>query len=92
MKIKVSYYGQARLVRGVEDEELDVDKDASVADVIKSLAALHGEDLAKLLLTSDGALLHSILLPVNDDIVDADAPSTLKENDNISIFPAMAGG
>lgn len=92
MKIKVSYYGQARLVSGVKNEEIDVDENVSVKDSVKVLVDLHGEKLARLLLTSEGELLQSVLLPVNDEVIDADKPGVLKENDDISIFPAIAGG
>lgn len=92
MKIKVSYYGQARLVSGVKNEEIDVDENVSVKDAVKVLVGLHGEKLAKLLLTPEGELLQSVLLPVNDEVIDADKVGVLKEYDDISIFPAMAGG
>jgi len=92
MKIKISYYGQARMVRGIQNEEIEVDENVSVKDAVKVLVGFHGENLKKLLLTPEGELLRSVLLPVNDEVIDADKPGLLKEYDDISIFPAMAGG
>ena len=92
MKINVSYYGQARIASGVRNEEIEVGENDSVLDVIKILVGFHGEYMGKLLLTPAGELLKSVLLPVNDEVIDVDRHGVFKEYDDISILPAMSGG
>ncbi len=92
MKINVTYYGQARFASSVRNEEIEVDENVSVLDVIKVLVGFHGEYMEKLLLTREGELLKSVLLPVNDEVIDVDKHGVFKEYDNISILPAMSGG
>jgi len=90
MRIRVSYYGQSRQVTGVEREQLDVEDHSTVLAVSKVLADKHGVGLSNLLLSEDGTLRKSVLLPVNDEVTDPE--TVLNENDELSIYPAVSGG
>ena len=92
MKIIIGFYGQARIVTGIQNEEIEVADNVSVKDVVEILVGLHGEKLEKLLMSPEGELLRSVLLPVNDEVINLEKPGLIKDCDNISIFPAMAGG
>lgn len=92
MNIRVSYFGQARHVTGVECEDIEVDTGATVSDVMRKVVEKHGEPLRNILLADDGALRKSVLIPVNDDATRGELLGALKDNDEVSIFPALSGG
>ncbi len=91
MNIRVGYYGQARDITGVEREEVEVGEDASVKDAVMAVVDRHLK-LKDLLLSSDGALRKSVMLPVNDEVVDTAVSGSLKHGDDLSVFPAVSGG
>jgi MoaD family protein len=91
MNIRVGYYGQARDIVGVEREDVEVGEDASIQDAVVAVVDRHMK-LKDLLLSSDGALRKSVLLPVNDEVVDTVASGVLKDGDELSVFPAVSGG
>ena len=92
MIIKVSYYGQSRQVSGVERGECELPENGTIFDLIKLIAKQWGDEMTAILLNEDGKLRQSILLPVNDEVVDCYTAGLLKDGDEISILSALSGG
>ena len=92
MRIRIAYYGQARLLSGKEEEFLEVTPDVSAGDVILRLAEKYGDKMSWLLLTEQGTPRRSVILAVNDETVDPGSSDILNENDVLAVFPAVSGG
>ena len=92
MDIVVSYYGQARQITGLEREVIDVEAGAAPIDVIRKAVAHHGPALGDLLLTPEGMIRQSVLVPVNGAVADLGGAGSLRPRDEISVYPAMSGG
>lgn len=91
MKIKVSYYGQARAAAGIELENVDVGENMSLSEIISGRVSEH-EELKKLLIDPEGALRRSVMFSINDEAVDPGGAVKVSEGDIVSVFPAIAGG
>jgi MoaD family protein len=92
MHIKVAYYGQAQLITGRVQELLEAKPNASVGDVILQLVEKYGDDLAWLLLTKQGKYRRSVILVVNNEVVDPGIADGLEDDDELCILPAVSGG
>jgi molybdopterin converting factor small subunit len=92
MHIKVAYYGQAQLITGRVQELLEAKPNASVGDVILQLVEKYGDDLAWLLLTKQGKYRRSVILVVNNEVVDPGTAGGLEDDDELCILPAVSGG
>ena len=92
MNLKVVYYGQARDVAETERDIVDVVDESSLTDVVLKVTKSHGAPLERLLLTPEGTLRGSVLISVNDDVVEAGSQTRLRDGDEIAVFTAVAGG
>lgn len=92
MRITVEYAAQLRQAVGTSREELDLDPGCTPADLIRSIAAAHGDPLAPLLLDGAGNPRRSILLFVGDDQVRGDTPVELRDGDSVTLLSPVSGG
>jgi molybdopterin converting factor small subunit len=67
---------------------------ATAADLVKGVAALGGEETAKLLFDDNGVVRNEFLLALDSEILDRNALDKvpLKEGNVLHIFPPISGG
>ena len=81
IRVKVLYFAQVREAAGTSGEEIDLVKDSSLNNLISKIEENH-----------PGILRHKedIQLAVNRNV--AGKNLSLKEGDQIAVFPPVAGG
>ena len=89
MEIQVTLTTQVKAAVGEDVVSVVVDDGASVMDAIHKLATLHPEAFDRYVLTN-GQLLPSILLSLNDNQVDSTA--VLADGDQLLLLSAISGG
>ncbi len=92
MNLKVVYYGQIRDLVEVDHERVDVGDECSAVEAVKKVAKAHGATFEKMVLTPEGEVRGSVLVSINGEVVDAEAPAKLRDGDEVAIFTAVAGG
>jgi molybdopterin converting factor small subunit len=65
---------------------------ATIGDLILRLIEQYDDQLAWLLLTNHGKFRKSVILAVNNEVVDPDVGRCLKDDDEVAILPAISGG
>ena len=85
--VTVRYYAAARAAAGIEQEQIPVSADATVATVLAGAVARHGADLDRVLAHSsvllDGVTVHS---------GPAATRVTLVPGQSLDVLPPFAGG
>jgi molybdopterin converting factor subunit 1 len=81
IKVNVLYFAQVREATGIREEEVILVKDSSVNDLISKIEENHPRILR---------LKENIQLAVNCNTGDKNL--SLKEGDQIAVFPPVAGG
>ena len=94
---RVRYVALARLVSGVELEEIALDGPTTVGDVMKNLCRRYGAEFREAFFTRSCALQHHVVLQVDArDIAEMDGLDTpLPPESELScmiIVPSLAGG
>lgn len=89
MNVTVNFTTQLKAAIGSAEQVVTLSEGATVEHAIKSLAEQHAEHFSKLVL-SDGRLMPSILLSLNDQQVDAEAK--LNDGDVLTLLSAISGG
>ena len=90
MEVVVTFTTQLKAALGQPSATLTLDEDASVMSALSSLAGRYPTEFSGLVLSSQGQLLPSILLCVNDQQV---APSALlHDGDTLTLLSAISGG
>jgi len=81
MKVRVKYFALYRDLLGKADEEFQLDKNATIEDLLNQLMSLHPhfKDVEAYMLIS-----------LNEEFVDK--RSRLKDGDIIAFFPPVSGG
>ena len=92
MRITVEYAAQLRQAAGTSREELDLDPGCTPADLVRRIAAAHGDPLSPLLLDPTGNPRRSILLFVGDDQVRSNTPVELRDGDSVTLLSPVSGG
>ena len=94
---RIRYVALARLVSGVDLEEIALDGPATVGDVMKSLCQRYGADFRDAFFTRSGALQHHVVLQLDArDIAEMEGLDTPVppecELSCMIIVPSLAGG
>ena len=92
MKIIVQYETQARRAAGVGSETVEVSEGATVAQVVRQLAASHGDPLRAILLDDAAEIQPTLLLFVSDEQIDRDGSTALSDGDSLTIMTPISGG
>ena len=92
MRITIHFMGQLRQFAGTGSEDREVAEGASLAEVLRATAADHERGFRSVLLDDDGALRPSVLILHGESTVDREAPPRLKDGDEITLMPPIAGG
>ncbi|MCZ7647119.1 MAG: MoaD/ThiS family protein [Planctomycetota bacterium] len=91
MKITIQYGGPLRPAAGVDEEGLDLESGASVAQAVAAAAGRHAK-LRELVLDSSGAIRPSLLVFVNDEQVREHDQTPLSNGDELTIMAPISGG
>ena len=89
MQVTIAFTTQLKAALGKSEETVDLPGGASVRDAVSALARQYPEQFLQFVM-SDGGLLPSILLSVNDRQVNAD--EEVQEGDTITLLSAISGG
>jgi MoaD family protein len=92
MRVHVEYFAQAREATGRAGESVTLTDGATLVDLVLTLAAAHGPNLARLVLEPDGGLSRHILFTVGDAQAPPGAAVRLADGDRVTIVPPISGG
>ncbi len=92
MLITVQYTTQLKAEIGLAEEHIEVPEKATVNDVLSVIGEQHSDAFRRLVVDSDGNLLPSILLCVNDEQIDAADETILSDSSVITLLSAISGG
>ncbi|PPK70529.1 MoaD/ThiS family protein [Actinokineospora auranticolor] len=81
--VRVRYFAGARAAAGVHEEEVSLPHGATVADAVTSIAARHGDGLARVLAAA------SFLL---DGVAVRDRATPVPHGTGLDVLPPFAGG
>jgi molybdopterin converting factor small subunit len=91
VKITVHYSAHARQAAGTATERVELPTPASLADLLACLAQRHA-DLGPLLRCTDGCGRDAVLIFLGDRQVRPGDRSPLRDGDEITLLPPIAGG
>ena len=94
MKIRVVFQAQLRTVAGVSESTCECGTDATLFDVLNSLANEHEADLRSHLFAANGSVRPSLLLIVNNAAVSQSQAASyrLSDGDCVTLMPPIGGG
>lgn len=89
MNVTVAFTTQLKAALGKSEQIVSLSENASAFDAIAAIGKQHPDVVSQFVMT-DGVLLPSILLSVNDQQVASDA--TLTDGDVLTLLSAISGG
>ncbi len=94
INIKVSFLSLLADITGFKDIIMPINENSTIKDVLSSLILNYGSDFEKFILRSPDNLNKYVILGLNGkDIRSFDNLNTIiKDGDEISFLPAIAGG
>jgi len=91
VSVQVTLFGQLRHVANQDMLQRPLNGDASLTAFLEALSKDLGEDFQRLLL-NEGRVRPSVLVLLNDTPIDKAAPPQLRDGDQLTLLPAIAGG
>ncbi len=92
MTITIRYSGQARQFAPSATVDIEVDEAASVNEFLPRLLIDADERLRALLVDADGRLKRSVLAVLHGEAIDPNETKLLRDGDELTFHPALAGG
>lgn len=92
MKVKFQYFGQLGEIAGKTDDEAEIQEGMALDRAIGERAEAYGGAFRRMALDADGRLRLSVMILLNGAMVDRQCPPTLRDGDEVSLLPAIAGG
>lgn len=92
MKITLGYFGQLHTVCGMPGEDLDVAEGTSLCTLLQERATHFGDGFTRIVLDEEGGLRPSILIVLDEAMVDKESDVILSDGQEIRLFTAIAGG
>lgn len=96
MKIKVEYLGHIKnIIRSMREEEVEIQKDASIADLLEVLSEKYGEPFRKAVYEPKGTdVKANYIITINGYLLNQlDGVKTkLKHGDHVILLPIVSGG
>lgn len=90
--ITLSFFGQARQWAEQDSTRISVPSQSSTDEVVKEYLKQNNEKNRAFFLNAEGQLHKSILVTLNDEVINSDDKVSLQNNDEITLHPAIAGG
>ena len=93
MRVNIRFFTTLRDAAGISEDTVDIEGD-TVGDIIDTLLIKYGDRLKQEVFQPDGSIKPSVKVLLNESFVSSAALfSTLaKEEDTLSLLPAMFGG
>ena len=96
MKVKVEYLGHIKnIIRSVREEEVEIPKDASIADLLEVLSEKYGQSFRKAVYEPKSTdVKANYIITVNGYLLNQlDGIKTkLKHGDHVILLPIVSGG
>ncbi|MBW8036504.1 MAG: MoaD/ThiS family protein [Planctomycetes bacterium] len=92
MKITINYFGQLREAANTNFETCDCPEGTTIDEVLGNAAMLHGGKFKKIVLDDNDNPRGSVVVLLNGQSIDRENLPVLKDNDEINLFTAIAGG
>lgn len=92
MVVTVEYTAQLKRAAGKAREEFELDDSGTLLDLINAIADRHGDELARMLKSADGAPQTTVIPFVGDDQVRWDAASVLRDGVAVTLLSPISGG
>jgi MoaD family protein len=96
LKVKVEYLGHIRNILGNKrEEEIEIEEDASVADLLMTLSNRYGEPFRKAVYEIGGGdVKANFMATVNDYLLNqlSGVRTKLKKGDRVILMPVVSGG
>lgn len=95
MRVKVQYLGVIRIKVGKTEEEVDINKGASLSDLLNRLTKTYGENLKNLFDEDEKNVLDpSYIVTINGVLIGRlhGMKTRLKEGDRIALMTLISGG
>ncbi len=92
MKIQVEYVAQFKDAAGLASEPVALPDGAGLLDLLRTVAGMHPERLAGLLLDEAGTPRPSALVFVGDEQAEWDEAPPLRDGVTVTLMAPLAGG
>jgi len=92
MKITIQYGAQARTAAGTASESVEVEPGCGLRELIRQLAARHGQPFRELMLEHDGQPRPSNIAVVGEEMVRWNEPRPLRDGEVVTILSPISGG
>ena len=92
MVITVEYTAQRKRASGTAREDFELSDFGTLLDLVNAIADRHGEELARMLKTADGAPQATVIPFVGDDQTRWDAADALSNGVTVTLLSPISGG
>lgn len=92
MNVTIHYYGQLGHAVGRLQEMIDCPDSISLQQLLQRLVDHHGESMRRFVFNAQGEPSKSLMIAVNDTLVNAAAAPTLQAGDEVVLLPPISGG
>jgi len=92
MVVTVEYTAQLKRASGMSREEVELSDSSTLVDLVNTIAERHGEELARMLKSTDGTPQTTVIPFVGDDQVRWDTPGALCDGVTVTLLSPISGG
>ena len=92
MKVTLHYYGQLRQLANCESEEVEFDKPSALAELLRRVSGKYDPAFSKILFNARQQPSSSVMLLINQEPAPRDSSPVVRDGDEVSLIPAIAGG
>lgn len=92
MVVTVEYTAQLKRAAGKAREDFELDDSDTLVNLVNVIADRHGDELSRLLKTTDGNPQSTVIPFVGDDQVRWDAADILRDGVTVTLLSPISGG
>jgi len=92
LNLTVYYFGQLGQVVGLNRETVPCGNSMPLEQLLRKVVEVHGESVRPFVFDSKGDPSKSLLITVNDAMVDSVSALVLHAGDEVALLPPIAGG
>ncbi len=92
--VKISFLSLLKDRIGVKELNMDLEDESTINDVFAKLFEKYGEDIEKVLIKKTGDLSDQVVIMLNEKSIRSldNLDTKIRNNDEIILLPAIAGG
>lgn len=92
--VKISFLSLLKDRIGVKELNMDLEDESTINDVFAKLFEKYGEDIEKVLIKKTGDLNDQVVIMLNEKSIRSldNLDTKIRNNDEIILLPAIAGG